>query len=156
MGRAFERVSLGGMSAEAELRGHRRTYIGAMAGRIIQAIRRAGVNNPVLMLDEVDKLGRDFRGDPAAALLEILDPAQNFSFRDNYLDLPFDLSKIFFITTANALDPIPRPLLDRMEVLQLAGYSEEEKTAIVRRYLLPRQITGAGLKETDVTIPNET
>ena len=156
IGREFARMSLGGLHDEAELRGHRRTYVGAMPGRILQAIRRAGVRNPLLMLDEVDKLGRDFRGDPAAALLEILDPAQNFEFRDNYLDLPFDLSKVFFVTTANTLDTIPAPLLDRMEILRLAGYSDLEKAAIARRYLLPRQLADTGLGEDRLAVPDDT
>ena len=147
MGRKFERLSLGGLHDEAELRGHRRTYIGAMPGRIIQAVRRSGVTNPIILLDEIDKLGRDFRGDPAAALMEILDPAQNSEFLDNYLNLPYDLSKVLFLTTANTLEGIPRPLLDRMEVLELSGYSDQEKQAIARQYLIPRQREEAGLAE---------
>ena len=155
MGRKFERMSLGGLHDESELRGHRRTYVGAMPGRILQGVRRAGVTNPILMLDEIDKLGRDFRGDPAAALMEILDPAQNKEFRDNYLNLPYDLSKVLFLLTANTLEGIPRPLLDRIEVLELSGYSDEEKRAIAREYLIPRQQADAGLSEAQLDISDE-
>ena len=155
LGRRFERFSLGGVHDEAELRGHRRTYVGALPGGMIQALRRAGVNNPILMLDEVDKLGRDFRGDPAAALLEILDPAQNHTFRDHYLDLPFDLSKVLFITTANTLDPISQPLLDRMEIIRLPGYSELEKVEIAVRYLWPRRVHEAGLREEQIALDRD-
>jgi len=155
MGREFERISVGGLRDESEIRGHRRTYIGAIPGTIIRVMRDAGSKNPVLMIDEIDKMGSDFRGDPSSAMLEVLDPEQNTTFRDHYLDLTFDLSNVLFITTANQLDPVPGPLRDRMEVIELSGYSEQEKLQIAKRYLVPRQIERNGLVKSKIEFTDE-